>query len=133
MAKPIATKTGICFAFPDVLNTPNPVAPPPDIPIPYPNIAQLADAQDASEDVKAGGKEVIREDSSIDSSSGGEPGSNGGVVSGTHLKACTFTSSSGTVKANGKGIVRQGDSTDQNDGNAQGTVMVGNPTVLVGD
>ncbi len=134
MAKPIATKTGICFAFPDVLKTPNPSGTPPDIPIPYPNIAELSSADGASADVMAGGKEVILEDSSISPSSGGEAGTNGGVVqSGAHLGACTFTSFSGTVKANGKGIVRQLDSTDQNDGNAQGQVMIGNPTVLVGD
>ena len=132
MAKPIATKTGICFAFPDVLLTPSPPAP--DIPIPYPNIAQLADAEKTATDVMAGGKEVIVEGSEILSSSGGEAGLNGGVkISGAYLGACTFPNFSGTVKANGKGIVRQFDSTDQNDGNAQGQVMVGNPTVLVGD
>ncbi len=134
MAKPIATKTGICFAFPDVLKTPNPAGTPPDIPIPYPNIAQLSAAQDASDNVKAGGKEVITEASSISSSSGGEPGVDGGVKqSGEYLGACTFPEFSGTVKANGNAVVRQFDQTEQNGGNATGMVMVGNPTVLVGD
>lgn len=134
MAKPIATKSGICFAFPDVLKTPNPSGTPPDIPIPYPNIAQLSSAESASEDVKAGGKEVITEASSISSSSGGEPGVNGGVKeSDMYLDACTFPEFSGTVKANGNGIVRQFDQTEQNGGNATGMVMVGNPTVMVGD
>lgn len=131
MGKPIATKTGICFAFPDVLKTPTPSG---DVPIPYPNIAQLSSADGASEDVKAGGKEVILESSEISSSSGGEAGVSGGVKeSGAHLGACTFSEYSETVKANGKGIVRQFDQTEQNDGNATGMVMVGNPSVLVGD
>jgi hypothetical protein len=37
------------------------------------------------------------------------------------------------VKANGKGIVRMLDQTSQNNGNAVGQVMIGFPTVLVGD
>jgi hypothetical protein len=129
MAKPIATTTGICFAFPDVLNTPSP---PGQVPIPYPNIAQLSAAQGAASSVNAGGKPVILEDSEIPTSSGGEPGVGGGVTTGDYLGACTFTSFSGTVTANGKKVVRQFDTTDQNGGNAQGQVMVGLPTVLVG-
>jgi hypothetical protein len=131
MAKPIATKTGICFAFPDVLKTPTPGG---EVPMPYPNIAQLSSANGAATNVNAGGKAVILKDSEIPSSSGGEPGVGGGVVeAGKHLKECIFTTSSNTVKANGKGIVRQFDTTKQNGGNAQGQVMVGLPTVLVGD
>lgn len=130
MAKPIATTTGICFAFPDVLKTPTPAM----VPIPYPNIAQLSATQDASTDVKAGGKEVITAESRILSSSGGEPGVGGGTkVTGEYLGKCTFPEHSATVKANGNGIVRQFDQTDQNGGNATGMVMVGNPTVMVGD
>jgi hypothetical protein len=131
MANPIATKNGICFAFPDILKTPTPGG---EVPMPYPNIAQLSAAEDTATNVNAGGKPVILKSSKILSSSGGEPGVGGGVVkSGMHLKGCTFTKSSNTVKANGKGIVRQFDTTEQNGGNANGQVMVGFPTVLVGD
>ncbi len=129
MGKPIARTDGICFAFPDVCLTPTPGG---DVPIPYPNIAQLSDATGA-ESVNAGGKPVIIETDEIASSSGGEPGSSGGVQNGAHLAATTFTSASGTVKANGEFIVRQFDTTDQNDGNAVGQVMVGFATVMVGD
>lgn len=130
MGRPIARTEGVCFAFPDVLNTPTPGGP---VPMPYPNVAQLADAAPAAKDVNAGGKPVVLEGDEIPSSTGGEPGTNGGVVvSGAHLKGCTFTSASTTVKANGQGVVRQGDTTSQNDGNATGSVMVGLPTVLVG-
>ncbi len=130
MAKPIATKTGICFAFPDVLNTP---IGPAMVPIPYPNIAQLSAAQKASPDVKAGGKEVITKESEIPNSSGGEPGVGKGAKFPDHLGSCTFPEFSQTVNANGNGIVRQFDQTKQNGGNADGMVMVGNPTVVVGD
>lgn len=134
MGKPIARTEGICMAFPDMLFTPTPSG---QVLLPYPNIAQLSDAQDASPDVKAGGKAVITEASQIPTSTGGEAGTAGGNKSGTFNQKCTFTEFSGTVKANGKGIVRQLDQTSQNNdnaqGNAQGSVMAGFPTVLVGD
>jgi uncharacterized Zn-binding protein involved in type VI secretion len=103
------------------------------VPIPYPNIAQLSRADGTSADVRAGGIEVILEDSEIASSSGGEAGTGGGVTSFTQNDKCTFASASSTVKANGKGIVRQLDTTSQNNGNAPGQVMMGLATVLVGD
>ncbi|GAA1865373.1 hypothetical protein GCM10009715_10660 [Paeniglutamicibacter psychrophenolicus] len=136
MAQPIATTTGICFAFPDVLNTPSG---PSMVPMPYPNIAQLSAAGDVAGNVNAGGKPVVLKGSSIDSSSGGEAGTGKAASNGAQLGACIFGSASATVKANGQGIVRQGDSTAQNclsktdsSGNAVGQVMVGLPTVLVG-
>lgn len=131
MPKPIAVKDGICFAFPDVLLTPIPSAG--SVPIPYPNIAQLSDATDVADTVKAGGIEVIVEGSKIENSTGGEAGTDGGVSSGTQNGACEFPEVSQTVKAGGKGIVRQLDTTSQNGGNATGMVMSGNATVLVGD
>lgn len=129
MGKPIARTEGICMAFPDILLTPAPPSAP--VSLPYPNIAQLADAQNVSSDVKAGGKAVILDGSEIPTSTGGEAGTAGGP--GTFNQKCTFSEFSGTVKANGKGIVRQLDQTSQNNGNAQGFVMAGFPTVLVGD
>ncbi|TJZ91301.1 DUF4150 domain-containing protein [Paracoccus gahaiensis] len=131
MGKPVARTEGTCMAFPDILLTPAPPSAP--VPIPYPNIAQLADAQDASPDVLAGGKPVITQASRIPTSTGGEAGTAGGVPSGTFNQACTFTGFSQTVMANGKGLVRQLDQTRQNNGNAQGFVLVGLASVLVGD
>jgi len=130
MGQPITVTDGICFAFPDVCLTPAPPAPP--VPIPYPNIAQLADATGTASTVKAGGKPVVTQASSISLSSGDEAGSNGGVTSGTTKGECKFTSFSATVRANGNAIVRLGDSTTQNNQNAVGTVLGGLPTVLVG-
>jgi len=125
MAQPITVTDGICFAFPDVCLTPAPPGPP--VPIPYPNIAQLADATGTASTVNAGGKPVVTQASSIPSSSGDEAGS----ASPTKGE-CKFTTFSETVRANGKAIVRLGDTTTQNGGNAVGTVLGGLPSVLVG-
>lgn len=131
MGKPVARTEGICMAMPDICLTPAPPAPP--VPIPYPNIAQLSGATGTAATVNAGGKPVIVESSEIPTSSGDEAGTAGGQTSGTFLQKCTFAGFSGTVKAEGKGIVRQLDATRQNNGNADGVVMTGFPTVLVGD
>lgn len=125
MPQPIAVAKGTCFAFPDLLKTP---APSGTVIMPYPNIAQLADAQDTASSVNAGGDPVIVKDSSIPSSTGGEAA----TVEPNRNGKCTFTSASGSVFANGKAVVRQFDTTSQNGGNASGTVMSGVPTVLVG-
>ncbi|HMR48208.1 MAG TPA: DUF4150 domain-containing protein [Arachnia sp.] len=125
MPQPIAIAQGTCFAFPDVLSTPTPGGP---VPMPYPNVAQLADAQDTASTVNAGGTPVILKGSSILRSSGGEAGTAGPPPNGK----CSFTSASKTVFANGQEVVRQFDATSQNGGNAVGTVMSGLATVLVG-
>lgn len=137
MGKPITTATGgICFAFPDVCFTP-PTTPasPSGIPIPYPNIGQLSDIEDSSNNVNAAGTAVVHVDSTIadQKTTGDEAGSLGGVTSGGTKGAVAFTSSSTTVKVNGKGVVRMFDSTTQNNENAVGIVLGGAATVLVGD
>jgi uncharacterized Zn-binding protein involved in type VI secretion len=122
---PIATKNSSfqCFAFPDVCQTP---AGPTTVPIPYPNIGKLSDAQDASPDVTAEGDPVILLSSTISSTSGDEAG-----TAGPHGGSVKFTQASSTVLANGKGVVRMGDPTVQNDV-ASGFVLGGVTTVLVG-
>jgi hypothetical protein len=130
MGQPITVKDGICFAFPDVCLTPSPAGT--DVPLPYPNIAQLSEADKTATSVKAGGKQVVTEASVIEKSKGGEAGTSGAVSNGAKLSKCTFTGFSKTVKANGKGVVRLGDSTKQNEGNAVGSVLGGLPSVLVG-
>jgi hypothetical protein len=129
MGNPIARADGICMAFPDICNTPAGTS---MVPMPYPNIAQLADATGTASTVTAGGKAVILKSSEIPTSSGDEAGSGGGVTSGTTAGKCTFTQASTTVFADGEAVVRQLDPTSQNNNNAQGQVMVGLPTVLVG-
>lgn len=135
MGQPVCPTQGIAFAFPDVCNTPTPGGP---VPIPYPNIAQLADAQNVADDLLLGsaGLKAVLMDSEIATSSGDEAGSAGGVTSGTIKGACKVTGASSSVKYGGKGIARFGDTTSQNragnTGNATGTLLGAFPTVLIG-
>lgn len=137
MGKPITTKSaGICFAFPDVCLTP---VGPSVVPIPYPNIGQLSLTEEASNNVNVAGNPVIHMGSYIPSTTGDEPGTGGGVISGVNLGLVEFKTYSNTVNVNGKGVVRMFDATGQNKAarggaeNAVGTVLAGVPTVLVGD
>lgn len=130
MGQPIAVKDGIAFAFPNICLTP---AGPAQVPIPYPSIAQLSDAKDASENVLAGGKGIIlKGKTKVEKTTGDEAGTGNGVASGSQGGECTFTAGSQTVKVNGASVVRLGDATQQNGTNAMGTVLGGLSTVLVG-
>jgi hypothetical protein len=134
MARPIAPAKGIAFAFPDVCLTPAPPGPP--VPVPYPNVAQLSDA-DATTDalvVGPGEDPVLLEGAVVSTSSGDEAGSSGGVTSGGTKGKCEITAASTTVLygPEEKGLVRFLDPTEQNDGNAVGMVLSAFPTVLVG-
>jgi len=137
MGRPIAPADGIAFAFPNVCLTPVPSAP--SVPIPYPNIVQLADAEEVSDEsdrqLLVGGTPVLLVGSTVASSSGDEPGTDGGVTSGSNGGECEMIQGSGSVLygPDGRGIVRFGDPTSQNDGNAAGTVLSADPSVLVGD
>lgn len=131
MGAPITTtEGGICFTFPDVCLTPAPPGPP--VPLPYPNIGQLSDATGTASSVLVNGKPVVTSNSSIPTTSGDEAGSVGGVTSGTTKGKVEFISFSASVLAEDGNVVRLGDTTRQNNGNAVGTVLGGNPSVLVG-
>lgn len=131
MGLPIATTGGgICFAFPDVCNTP---AGPAMVPVPYPNIGQLSDAEGVSTTVKVAGNFVLLKGSNIRKTTGDEAGSGGGVASGPPPGGkVEFTSASNSVKVNGDFVVRMTDSTKQNNGNAIGVVLGGVSSVLCG-
>ncbi len=131
MGMPITVKgQGICFAFPDVCLTPVGTS---TVPLPYPNVGQLAEATGTANSVLVGGQPVVTSHSRIRSTSGNEAGSAGGVTSGTTKGAVHFdVGFSTTVFAEGGNVVRLGDATRQNNGNARGTVLGGVPTVLVG-
>jgi len=139
MSKPIATAKGIAFAFPDVCKTPAPPAP--WIPLPYPNIAQLDQANPVTNEggkellVGPGGDYVLLKDAVIDTSTGDEAGSIGGMKSNGIKGPCKLVQASGSVVygPQKKGLVRFMDGTEQNNGNAQGMVLSAFPTVMVGD
>ncbi|MDB4516899.1 DUF4150 domain-containing protein [Crocinitomicaceae bacterium] len=126
MGKPITVKdTGVCFAFPDVCNTPSPSG---STPIPYPNVGQLSDAQGESGTVFVMRKPIIHSESNIPTTIGDEAGS----ASPTKGKVEFATASKTVFCDDGKGVVRMFDTTTQNNGNAVGVVLGGVPTVLVG-
>ena len=74
--------------MPDVCQTPAPPAGP--VPIPYPNMAQLAtaDASTCSMKVLVESQPVHHVATEIPMSNGDEPGVNGGVISGGQLGVC---------------------------------------------
>lgn len=132
MGKPITTAAGgVCVAFPDVCLTPAPPPPGNSVPVPYPNIGTLSEGNmdNLSGTVKCKRKWVVHSESSIRDSTGDEAGSAHPTTKGK----VEFSTASTTVKCDGgKGVVRMFDTTTQNDGNAVGTVLGGEPTVLVG-
>jgi hypothetical protein len=141
MARPIAPAKGIAFAFPDVCQTPTPSGS--TVPVPYPNVAQLQDADPVSDidgkQLLVGGDPVLLEGATVDTSTGNEAGSSGGVITGETKGKCEITSGSGSVfyGPDRTGLVRFMDTTKQNksdaDGNADGMVLSAFPSVLVGD
>src|SRR5438128_458146 len=106
---------GQCLAAPDVCNVPAPPAPP--IPTPFPNTAQLtqADGGTCSSKVKIMGKNAVMVDTEITMSSGDEAGSIGGIVCGKIKGAAKFKQGSGKVKIEGKAAAYQGAMVGQND------------------
>jgi Domain of unknown function (DUF4150) len=138
MAKPIAPAKGISSAFPDVCKT---QVGPAQVPLPYPNVAQLSQANSVTNAsgkevlVGPGGDYVLLLDAQVDRSTGDEAGSIGGVKSGGVKGQCRLVQASQSViyGPQEKGIVRFLDRTEQNDGNAQGMVLSAFPRVLVGD
>ena len=93
------SSNGVTIAFPDVCKTPSPAGP---IPIPYPNIAMSSDTAKGTKKVKCDGNPVCVKDSNFKTSTGDEPGSAGGVVSGSTKGIAEFVNYSFDVKFEGK-------------------------------
>jgi hypothetical protein len=98
---PASTKGGgQCFAMPDVCLTPAPPSPP--VPVPYPNIAMLNQANKESKKVKFAGKGVLTKKSEVPQTMGDEAGVNKGVMSGMNMSKMTFKKCSSKVKIEGQ-------------------------------
>ncbi len=108
---------GRSAVFPDVCLTPQPHGP---VPIPYPNLGQSADTAGGSVTVTVDGHTAMVKGAHYAVSSGDEPGSVGGVVSGTHKGRCEFMLYSFDVKIEGQNTCRLGDPLVHNDRNAMG-------------
>ncbi|MDH5445574.1 MAG: DUF4150 domain-containing protein [Gammaproteobacteria bacterium] len=109
---------GVAINFPDVCKT---QCGPPVIPIPYPNIAKSSDTAKGSKDVKVDGNPIMLKDSNFSTSTGDEPGSLGGVVSGCTKGKAEFINYSFDVKIEGKNVPRLADMMIQNKNSAANT------------
>ena len=94
---------GLVMGMPDVCLTPAPPAPP--VPVPYPNLAQLASADGAVTKVLVEHKETVTEGAKIPNSSGDEAGTNGGVISHANMKEAVPKVTSSKVFFGGKKAV----------------------------
>jgi len=120
---------GSTMAMPDVCKTPAPPAPP--IPLPYPNMAQLAMGMPPVPNVLIGGAPSLNKASKIPISSGDEPGVAGGVISGTIIGEVEFIMGSMIVTIGGKPAVRFGDPVKANKGNAVGSVIAPSQSIVM--
>jgi hypothetical protein len=112
---PAATKKGgQAMGFPDVCKTP----PAPPVPVPYPNIAMLQNADKTIKEVLVENKEIVVESSKVPSSTGDEAGVLKGVVSNTHRGEIKFKKYSSKVFAKGKKVVHHTAVTQHNGSNA---------------
>jgi hypothetical protein len=97
---------GMSTVFPDVCKTPTPGGP---VPIPYPNIGKASDTSKGPKKVTTDGKMPMVKGAKYSTSTGDEPGSAGGVISGVNKGECEFMMYSFDVKFEGKNVCRLGD------------------------
>lgn len=102
--------------LPDVCKTPSPGGP---VPLPYPVIVSVAgDLTQGTRTVKAdGGNSIAIKGSQFGRCTGDEPGTAGGVKSGTFMKEATWILYSFDVRIEGKNACRLGDKMLMNHGN----------------
>jgi hypothetical protein len=98
---------GMSIVFPDVCKTPAPPAP--FVPIPYPNIGRSADTSGGPSTVKTDGQMPMVKGATYSKSSGDEPGTIGGMISGVNRNECEYMMYSFDVKFEGKNVCRMGD------------------------
>lgn len=102
---------------PDVCLTP---VGPSQVPVPYSNNAKSATLDKGSKTVKIGGNMVAIDGCCYSTSTGDQPGSGKGVISGTVGDKAEFATCSSDVKIEGKGVCRNDDLTTHNNGNTLG-------------
>lgn len=113
---PASTKAGgQCAAFPDVCKTPSPAGP---VPIPYPNIGMVPQAQKCTKKVKIQNQKALVKGSKIPMSSGDEAGTAGGVVSSKFKGEVIYKKGSSKVKLEGKPAAHLTSITGHNGSNA---------------
>jgi hypothetical protein len=120
----ISTKAaGQCDTTPDTCNTPSPTGP---VPIVYPNMAMLTQANPGtlSTKVKIENQSACTKSTVITMTSGDEAGTAGGLVSGMFKGPAQFKKGSATVTIEGQPAVFQTCTVGQNGTNANAPVGV---------
>lgn len=109
---------GSATAMPDVCKVP--AAPSPPVPTPFPNIAQLsqADGSTCSDRVRIEGRKVCTVQTEVSRTSGDEAGTLKGVVSNTSMDKAVFRQGVSSVRVEGHDIVRHLAPTAHNGSNA---------------
>lgn len=119
-----ARKTGKFIAVcttPDVCKTPVGIA---VVPIPYPITSNMNDSMSVSSNVNFGGDPAyVHDKSKISKVTGDEPGTTGGIKSGTNRSMVETISGSSSVNVNKKPVVRHTDPCRMNNGNTMGKVI----------
>ncbi|MCP4349977.1 MAG: DUF4150 domain-containing protein [Desulfobacterales bacterium] len=105
------------FVFPDVCKTPTPGGP---VPIPYPNIGKSGDTTKGPTTVKVNGKMPMVKKSLYSKTTGDEPGTVGGVISGVNKSVAEFMTHSFDVKFENRNVARMGDMMFHNKKNIMG-------------
>lgn len=129
---PAATKEmGQCLGVPDVCLTP--AGPAGQVPIPYPNMGMINQAEKTSEKVKFVSKEIVTMKSEISRSMGDEAGVGKGVVSGMNMDKVTFKLGSMSVKIEGQACIHLTSMTVHNGSNANvpGVVVAPSQTKVI--
>jgi len=108
---------GMSLVFPDVCKTP---IGPSVVPIPYPNLGKSSDTVKGPKSVKTDKKMPMVKGAKYSKSTGDEPGSIGGVVSGVNKSECEYMMYSFDVKFEGKNVCRMGDPLFHNKKNIMG-------------
>jgi Toxin PAAR-like domain len=111
------TSRGSSTVFPDVCNTPVGSS---IVPIPYSNTGYSLDTAKGPSTVKTDGSMPMVRDAEYSKTTGDEPGTNGGVVSGTNTDICQFATYSFDVKFEGRNVCRLGDQLFHNNNNTMG-------------
>lgn len=117
------TAAGRCLAVPDVCLTPIPAAgaasatPGPE-PVAYHNLARPSRARNAATKVFFARKPVLTRRSQIPVSSGDEPGTEGGIVSGGIRQCVRYAQGSSRIYIEGHPCAFQGARTTHNGANA---------------
>jgi hypothetical protein len=104
---------GTSVATPDVCKTPSPGGP---VPVPYVNAARSRHTSKGSKQLRADGHPIMLKSSNFSTSSGDEPGTLGGVISGKHRGKAYPRSYSLDVKVEGQPVFRFTDMMVQNSG-----------------